>query len=257
MVERVDWSEFESQFEWNQGEHVTAIGPTGAGKTVLIKEILKRRERAEGAVCVMASKPVDPRLSELQRRGYLRIRDWTPHGTGPEAYVRTWREVFWRLWDKLAGKPTPRDPEVDRILLWPRFRGPRDYAQQIDTFERAFSDMFADGRWCVYLDELRWFNDTLGMTEWPKIYWLQGRSLKLSFVVSTQRPRWVPLEAFSMATHLFLWKTSDEQDLARIGGLGALNSTEIRQVVASLAKFDVLYVNTRDDTMLVTRAPFE
>ena len=40
----VRFDRFMADWRWKQGEHVTTIGPTGSGKTVLNRELLRRRD---------------------------------------------------------------------------------------------------------------------------------------------------------------------------------------------------------------------
>ena len=58
---------------------------------------------------------------------------------------------------------------------------------------------------------------------------------------------------YDQATHIFFWRDNDELNLKRIGGIGWLNSKEIRTTVASLPEHVCLYVNTRTGTMITTK----
>src|SRR5579864_1448764 len=70
LVPMVDWSSFMQGFKWKQGEHVLMVAPTGMGKTVLNKQLLRYREQRKGYICVLATKPVDDELTELEGRRY-------------------------------------------------------------------------------------------------------------------------------------------------------------------------------------------
>lgn len=222
----VDWSTFHDSFDWQQGEHVSLIGPTGQGKTTLALKILPRRSHT----CILATKPVDPTLSKLASRR-------TPPS---ERYVkqRTWA-------------PTMLTP---RVLLWPPIDNLReDIDEQVRVFNEALPEIYSAGGWCVYADELQYLVRVLGLGGLLEMFWYQGRSLKVSLVASFQRPAWVPVAAYSSSTHLFFWRTNDDRDLKTIGGLGTLDSKQIREIVKKLSRYEVLYINTRDDTMLVTK----
>src|SRR4051812_17983779 len=108
----MDWQQFIRMFNasWRQGEHVGVIGPTGSGKTVVIKAIIPRRKH----VALFATKPEDPELSALVRtEGYKRISTWPP------------------------------PPMANRVLLWPRIREDVDvYKSQKPTFRKALSSIF-------------------------------------------------------------------------------------------------------------------
>lgn len=223
-AQRVAWADFLDAFDWRQGEHVSLIGPTGGGKTTLALEILPRRAH----VAVLGTKPRDPTLDRLRGDGYRVIREWPPE------------------WNQ------------NRVILWPRMRRiPDDIANQQTQFDNMLRRVFAEEGWCVYVDELHYLCDVLRLQKHLAVYWQQGRSIGLSLVASAQRPASIPLAAYSQATHLFFWRTNDDRDLKRIGGIGGLSSKEIAATVAALPRHDVLYVNSRTGAMSVTRVEKE
>lgn len=220
-VDHVPWDEFMgSRFRWEQGEHVSLIGPTGGGKTTFGLGILPMRSHR----VVVATKPADPTLNSLRKEGYHVIEEWPP---------------------------PPLEP---RVVLWPRFRGKRDLPTQRAAIAHALSEIFAVGGWCVFVDELSYLCQMLRLDTDLRLIWQQGRALKITLVGSTQRPAWVPLELYSQATHLFFWRTNDQRDLSRIGGIGTVDPKRVRQLVGALREHDALYLNTRTGEMLTTRA---
>lgn len=222
-VARVDWPTFLRRFRWAQGEHVSLVGPTGGGKSTLALALLPMREH----VVVLATKPADATLEQLRHNdGFRKLSAWPP--------PRTW-------------------PPANRVLLWPRFRRASDQAKQRLVFGQALDDIFASGGWCLYVDELRYVTERLGFSDEMEMFWQQGRSVHLSVVACAQRPAHVPLSMYSQATHLFLWRTNDETDLRRLGGIGFADSKQIRETVARLELHDVLYVNSRTGFLAVTR----
>lgn len=236
-VEHVDWSTFLAErFVWRQGEHVSLLGKTGGGKSTLARAILPRRQY----VVAIASKPADSTLDAMRRHdGYQLARTWPA--------------------------PRPRRPILRpdgtlaerRILLWPHFRKPSDVGTQRAVIGQALTEIFTVGRWCVYADELRYLADTLGLKSLFELLWLQGRSLGISLVSSTQRPAWVPREMYSQASHLFLWRSSDEADLRRlsdIGGDHGRSPKELRALVAALPKHHVLYLHADTGQLVTTKA---
>ncbi len=225
-VPLVPWDELLDDIHWDQGEHVSLLGPTGQGKTTLALHMLREREQSNGYVCILATKPRDRVLRAFAKdRGYRIIRDWPP------------------------------DTEGRRFVLWPPFGGLADVEKQRDVFLRALADMFSQEAWCVYIDELHYLTDALNLDKWAKILWLQGRSLDMTLVAGTQRPRHVPLEAYSQATHLFMWRTNDREDLRRLSELGAANIGLIRDTVVSLPPYHALYAYTRGDYLAIVKAP--
>lgn len=216
----VSFDEFLANFVWEQGEHMALIGPTGQGKTNLSMHLLPFRK----FVTIFATKPRDESLDIFEKGfHYKKMETWKP---------------------KLSAEKYPRR------LLWPAatsLKGSRHIQRRV--FDKALDDIFTQGSWCVYWDEMWWMSFILKFGEEAKIYLQQGRSLDLSFVGSTQRPAWVPLEVYNMATHLFFWADNDRTNLDRISGIGSFNSDAIRACVSILRKHEVLYVNVRDHTM--------
>lgn len=211
----VKWDEFLGfHFDWKQGEHITLLGPTGSGKTLLALELLPFRDY----VMAIATKQRDPVLYQLEQQGYVMQ-------TSMDA---TTAEVHPRL-----------------ILSAQLDRGSDSLRDQRDTVHEALLTVYRQGGWCVYLDELRYITDLLKLSRDVQLLWLQGRSAGISVVGGTQRPAFIPLEAYDQATHVFFWRDNDQRNLERIGGLGAHDSVAIRYEVSHLEEHQVLYINTR------------
>lgn len=221
-IEHVSWDEFlANHFEWKQGQHVTLIGPTGQGKTTLAKAILKQRKY----VLMLVTKRHDPLIGEFKSAGYRVVREWVhSHHSHP------------------------------KVLLHPPYlrREPRE-AEQLRQFKHALDRVFDEGSWTVYLDEGPYVIEELRLIKKIKRLWQEGRSSKITVVTGAQRPRFLPLAAYSQATHLFFWRNQDESDSKRLGGLGGLDRKRIERTVASLGEFEVLYVNTRTGALVTTK----
>lgn len=219
----VPWDEFLARhFVWKQGEHVTLIGPTGQGKTTLAKVILRMRKY----VVVLITKRKDELIGEFKREGYRVVKDeWIhPHQSHP------------------------------KVLLWPPYAKdePRE-RHQLAQFRRGLDRVFDDGSWTVFVDEGHYVIEELNLIKKMKRLWQEARSSKITVVVAAQRPRFLPLAAYSQATHLFFWRNQDESDSKRLGGLGGLDRKLIERVVATLGEYEVLYVNTRTGALVVTK----
>jgi len=105
--------------------------------------------------------------------------------------------------------------------------------------------MFSAGSWTLFIDEINYFagrDSTLKLDRDLRAYWQQGRSIGISFMGATQRPYNVPQLMFSMPSHLFFFRFTDENDLKRIGGIGWLNRKDIWNAVANLEKYHFLYI---------------
>jgi len=225
----LDWDYFITRvFDWQQDEHVGLIGPTGTGKSNLTYQILPLRSY----VAFFATKPRDETLDKFARKaGYIKTPDWPMHkGKGP----------FKRI--------VPAQ-EIPRRILWPDARTLYAHENQTRVFKTALEDIYAQGGWCVVWDEFWAMCTMLGMEKEARVLLQQARSNKIAFVMGAQRPSRIPLELFDQATHLFFSRDNDERNLERISGIGWLASGPIRYLVASLERYQFLYVNTREGWM--------
>lgn len=225
-VPTVPWDEFLSQhFAWNQGEHVTLVGPTGTGKTTLMLAIVELRQY----VLVLATKPRDKTMDALARR------------------------PGWRIVRKWADMPNVIRGAV-RVVFWPTFKTPDDRPRQAYEIGQLMRGAFTDGGWCLVIDEL-WYVQQLGLQKMIETWYTQGRSIGLSVLAGTQRPAHVTLLAYDQPRHIFFWRDNDERNLKRIAGLNGLNSRLIRETVATLPAHHVLYCNLVTGDMVITKAP--
>lgn len=218
---RVSWDEFvANHFDWRQGQHVTAVGPTGSGKTTLGLHLLQYRNYT----VVFSCKPRDTTMNRLLRAG----------------------------WEK----QTRFIPQIaNHIVLWPPVDGFAAASKQKVVFRDAMERVLVEGGWCIDLDETAYIADFLGLEKELKMLMQIGRSNDISIINKTQRPAFVPLVIYDQADHLFLWRDNDEVNLKRIGGLGGLDQRSIRHEVASLPKHEFLYVNTRTGEKVRSIAP--
>lgn len=202
---------------WRQGEHVVLVGPTGAGKTEVVTHI----QGVRGHTMFLATKREDPTVDLLEDQGYRRMD-----------YPQNW---------------------APRVIIEPPF--PRDVrammGAQAEVFRRALLEAYQATRWCVILDEVRYLTQTLRLGPEVVTLLLQGRSLKISVVCCTQRPRWAPQEVYDQATHAFFWQATDLEDVRRLVDLGGhVDRPLLLQTVQQLDRHDFVYVNTRTGHMV-------
>ena len=219
----IEWDKFQLLWprKFKQSQHVTLIGPTGCGKTTLATELIKPRQW----VVALGTKYKDDTLEKLIKKDkWKRITKWPPPMT------------------------------FNRVILWPKSGDLKVLVpEQRKVFSDAFADIYKKGGWCVWLDEERYISDHLRMKDMLTLMYVAARSNNISIVGSAQRPRWIPLEAYSQAGHLFIWRTGDEADLIRIGSLNGTDSKLVAAAVKNLPYHAFLYVNLTDGSMAVSQ----
>lgn len=206
---------------WQQDEHVTHIGTTGSGKTTMMLNLATIRKWT----VIFAPKPSDGTLDGLTKKGWVLTREW------------------------------PGPPDARRVILWPKFSEISDVGRQAQVFGHALESIFRVGGWSVVVDDLPYLVQKLRLRETLETFYYQARSLDISVVGGTQRPRNVPLAALNQATHLFIYRGADRDDVRRVAELGVASRDFLMETIPQLPKYDALYLNTRTGDIRRTTTP--
>lgn len=218
------WNVAYDAMNWRQGEHVTLIGPTGRGKTELTMKILENRKW----VLFVATKKRDDTLKPLRSMGYRTIK------TAAEL------------------NPSVGNRFVLQLDFPPRLDASELKLRHMLVLREILMRAYRQTGWTVVLDEARYICDYLGLKAEVMLLWLQGRSQGNSVVCSTQRARFIPLEAYDQATHLFLWTDPDSGNLGRNSEIIGTDVGELSLAMESMSRHDVIHINHREDTLTVT-----
>lgn len=218
----VRWDEFQRRVRFRQGDHITIVGTTGSGKTVLARELLFKRDY----VIVLGTKNTDPELyGPLVERGFEIVEhfDATPEGDEPK-----------------------------RVIFRPRLTTPdkKGLARQADRFREVLYEVFKAGGWAVYADEIFYVADKLGLSDVFEILWTTGRTEDITVIASTQLPVRIPLVAFDQAVHLFLFRNADQQRVRRMAEFSGSDVDLVRYVIPRLPLHEFLYVDTRSGMLM-------
>lgn len=225
----VPWADWYPRFakaykvDRTSADHVTIIGPTGTGKTVLAMKIADLRRY----VVVLGCKPKDAQLAKMTKaRGYRR---------------------------QTTGELPSGGRAARKLVVWPKYRGVEDRPRQLAAFDTVFDRAFDAGGWHIVAEEAPHLVD-LGMERRLRQHLRMGRSTASGLILCTQRPRGLPYEAISGAQHLLFFGTNDDEDLKRLGGMNGVSSREVRHAVSNLGRSYVfLHVDTRTGTLVRSR----
>jgi hypothetical protein len=219
----VRWDRFLAQFKWRQGEHLTTIGPTGSGKTVLNRQLLERRD----FVVVLGIKQRDKELyGPFEAAGYHLVRKFDPE---PPSDATKWRLLF--------------VPQTDK-------HGTAGRQEKAKAFRQALNDIQDAGNWCVYADDVQYLADQLRLAPELEELWILGRSEGVSVVASSQEPVNIPVMAYGAATHLFLFKNPDLYRARRMAELTGVNREIAQETIMRLPDHEFLYIRKTDAFMV-------
>lgn len=211
------WETFVQLFARNhkQGEHVAIVGQTGSGKSTLALElarIISHRRTTSGrpaAVVILATKPRD---DTLRRLGWPVVKEWPPK-YGEEA-----------------------------CIVWPKARRPSTAAAELRSVYGPLLDtIYHEGGQTVVIDEAADFEEDMKLGPTMRRYWRTGRSLKLTLIAGTQRPRGVSRSMWSEPSWLFIFIPHDADDLKRVAELSG-RKAEVSEIVPRLGGHEFLLV---------------
>lgn len=214
---------------YRPGEHVSVLGPTGAGKTFLSYQLLQWSCSPDLPAVVLAMKPRDSTVDRWTKEIGLRtVRDWPP----PPNLWRG-RPSGWTLWPKHTFDPDKDDPAHQRI------------------FWRALLDSYKRGRRIVFGDEAYSLSNELKLGRALTTLWTKGRSMDCGLWAATQRPAYVPKWMYSQAQHLFLARDPDIDAQRRYREISGVNPDWIKDALAELPQYHWLYIRQADRKLCV------
>lgn len=215
------WDEFQRRVRFRQGEHITIVGTTGSGKTVLGRELVLARL----FTAVLGTKNEDAELYKpFEDRGFELTDDFDP---SPDA-------------------------DESRIIFRPRLTSPdqKGLEKQRQAFEAMLFEVWEYGGWSLFADEIWTLTNRLKLASIFETMWSAGRSNHITVIALTQLPVAIPLMAFDQATHLFLFRNTDQYRIKRMAEFAGGDSATLRRLIPRLPRHEFIYVDTREGTLL-------
>lgn len=225
-IPSLSWADFRRTFRWRQGEHLAAIAPTGAGKTTLFTELVPYRRYN----MFFGTKLRDKTYNHLLRQGFRRVQSIDD--------VRNWD---------------------NKVLLWPDAGKTisETIFKQRATFLRALDVIAKQGGWSLWVDEAKYLSEFLKLKTELTFALEQLRSIDSTVISGAQRPSYIPPSVLSNSTHVFLWKTTHDDDAKRLADIGGIDSRLVAQTAKTLDDHEFLYIRARGTNNKLVRSQVE
>lgn len=226
------------RFDYKPGQHVTIMAPTDCGKTTLLYQLAHRVATPSLPALVLVMKPRDETVDAWARSiGARRVGHWPPAVRRSPLTLLGWTSP-------------PR-----AYTVWPRhtFDPDEDDARMAHVFRTALRHSYRKGRRIVVADEVAGLAVDLGLGRDLGAIWKRGRSMKTGLWSASQRPAFVPLDAYSQAEHILLHRDPDVRSRKRYGEIGGVDPKMIMEVTANLPKHHFFYVGRSDQRFCVVK----
>lgn len=229
---RIPWAEIGPDFlmAWGrpdgrvEPEHVALLGPTGSGKSQFGTYIAKERARLRGSnVVIVATKPADSTLSNLH---------WPIVRKLPAPYGKHERYIYW---------PPSSTNEEQNIRL-----------------QRAGIHSLLQGLWrpnantIILFDEIAYVEDELKLNTQIKRYWREARTLGITIIAGTQRPRFVSRYMWTESKWLAAFRPSDQEEAVRVAEILG-DRKRYRDILMQLEPYEFILRHVRSNKEVITR----
>ena len=243
-LDRAEW--LDSYFDYNPGEHVVIIEPTGGGKTFLAYQMLAEvmRRHPEVSVASLMPKPSDP--STVQWMHALDLREtptWPPQ-----------RKLF--------------QPKPAGHVLWPKHRmdlPPAERREEVGRVLRAGLDgQYKAGNSITLVDDAHSAATYMKLNDHIEEILVNGRAGGAAAWLALQKPSGtvnaggITTYAYSSPTHFLFGKDTEERNLKRLSEMGGgIDSRRVEEIVRNLRLYRIgthtvsqkLYVDKRGPYM--------
>jgi hypothetical protein len=224
-VSRADWLTW-MQSNWEQGQHISIMGRTGRGKTMLAKDLLTCRTY----VCALAVKRADDTLELFPQAGYK----------------------------ILVNKKWPPPYGTSRVVYWAKPRNLSDVVRQRKTIQTILDDAYQHGGWTIFFDDVAHTARALGFGKTIATLFNQARSSHSSQVAAMTQPssitQAIPSEVWRQARFHLIFYYRTGRDLDVISDITGYKLTQLKQWMHQLRPYDFICCDDLTDQVFLVRS---
>lgn len=214
-------------FEYEPGEHLAIIEPTGGGKTFLAYNLLRAamEQNPQLRPVSLMPKSGDPSTVEwMERLNFRETPVWPPRpklfGGRPPGYV---------LWPP---HPLDLEPEGRRKVVGGILR-------------KGMDNQLTRGSSITFLDDAHSACTMMGLNSHLEEMLVNGRAKGAGAWVAMQKPSGsvasgsVTSFVYSQPVHMFLGRDTEARNLKRLGEIGMFDSRETEEIVRNLRLYKI------------------
>lgn len=231
------------------GDHLSAIGPTGRGKSTTIGELIPHLRQFDEAV-ILSPKGRDPAYSKLGH----------PTPSWPPKMPLDERVKIFVGGDQRDRHRSQPGPKVWRIEV--PLRKPEDFIKMRAAYSALLGGIMGRPervrtRQLIVVDDSRFVCDpkSMGLEVPVRNGLIIGRSKGVSLVNNFQAPRWVPREGLDQITHGLIWRNRDRDVAKRLAEIsGTIDPRELLDTITGLDYHEMVWVDGRADVWRIVNS---
>lgn len=217
-IEVIPRQEFIDEWDYQDGQHVTMLGPTQRGKTTLAIQLLGKSATPDRKAVLLAGKPPgrDKVMGEAAKNLNLRVvEEWPP-------------------------LPSYKDRKRNGFVLRPK-QGLRDLDEDRENvrsnFRRALMSNYASKKPVItVVDEAHHVQNDLKLKNEYEAPLMRGAPVNSEWSL-IQRGRWMSYLCYDAPEHVFIFYDPDISNQRRYSEIGGVDPEFIRHVVKNLKTY--------------------
>lgn len=225
--------------DYEQGQHVTFIGPTQRGKTYLSHELLSVTISPDMRATLLSGKPPerDKTMNDAAKKLNLRvIHEWPPTMT-----IRDRNKNGWVLRPYRSNADAKRDVQNKYTLLREQFR-------------KAMLDNYASSKPRItVVDEAHLIQNELGLKNEYEAPLMRGAPDNAVWSL-IQRGRYVSYHAYGAPEHIFIFYDPDVSNRDRYSEIGGADPRFIEEQLEGLRTYRIKNGRTISECLYIRRS---